>query len=498
MIVRAGRRRARPPPRSSSRGSRRRPRCRSSDRASGRRRGPRRTGTMRPRKNAWRGRAMGDLLAGRRVDQSTFKVHFAACASIGPHDGLLRARRINSHLRPQLDWRPDDARGARRRPRKVVARATGPSTGGSPGPSRRRSSGARSSPASRLPSERVARGGARRLAHDGRLGLRGAARGGSRREPAGKRHARARLAATRAGAAPAGGSRRAPSAATPSTAASSTARATRSSFSARTCRRRSCSRASSLRVDEKALRELTRGPGYLPMGLPALRAAIARHLTRVGRADDRGPGARDPRRAAGDRPGGRALPRARRRGRRGGPDVPRLDRHLHRPRRAPRWPCPSAATPRGWRACKELVTRTAPRLIYLMPTFQNPTGAVMPEACRRALARLSPRDAASRSSRTTRSRTCRSAASLRAPIAAFDAAAPGADHRLALEALLGRPAHRLDPRLRGAAGADHAAEDHGGPRRLARRPARRGAPARRGRARQDRRGGARCASGSTG
>jgi DNA-binding transcriptional MocR family regulator len=38
---------------------------------------------------------------------------------------------------------------------------------------------------------------------------------------------------------------------------------------------------------------------------------------------------------------------------------------------------------------KETVARAAPRLIYLMPTFQNPTGAVLPVAVRRALARLS-------------------------------------------------------------------------------------------------------------
>jgi DNA-binding transcriptional MocR family regulator len=38
---------------------------------------------------------------------------------------------------------------------------------------------------------------------------------------------------------------------------------------------------------------------------------------------------------------------------------------------------------------EDLVKRAVPRLIYLMPTFQNPTGVVMPEACRRALARLS-------------------------------------------------------------------------------------------------------------
>ena len=79
--------------------------------------------------------------------------------------------------------------------------------------------------------------------------------------------------------------------------------------------------------------ELSRGPGYLPMGLPALRAAIARHLTGWGCRHHRRPGHGDPRRAAGHRAGGRALPRARRHGRRGRSDVPRVDRHLHRPGR---------------------------------------------------------------------------------------------------------------------------------------------------------------------
>src|SRR5262249_10574695 len=35
-------------------------------------------------------------------------------------------------------------------------------------------------------------------------------------------------------------------------------------------------------IDEKSLRELSRGPGYLPMGLPALRQPIARHLASSG------------------------------------------------------------------------------------------------------------------------------------------------------------------------------------------------------------------------
>jgi DNA-binding transcriptional MocR family regulator len=37
---------------------------------------------------------------------------------------------------------------------------------------------------------------------------------------------------------------------------------------------------------------------------------------------------------------------------------------------------------------REIMARTAPRLVYLMPTFQNPTGARMPERQRRAVARL--------------------------------------------------------------------------------------------------------------
>jgi DNA-binding transcriptional MocR family regulator len=36
----------------------------------------------------------------------------------------------------------------------------------------------------------------------------------------------------------------------------------------------------------------------------------------------------------------------------------------------------------------QLLPRTSPRLVYLIPTFQNPTGGVMPEHRRRAVARL--------------------------------------------------------------------------------------------------------------
>lgn len=38
---------------------------------------------------------------------------------------------------------------------------------------------------------------------------------------------------------------------------------------------------------------------------------------------------------------------------------------------------------------KDRIAATAPRLIYLTPTYQNPTGAVMPSAARRAISKLS-------------------------------------------------------------------------------------------------------------
>ena len=55
------------------------------------------------------------------------------------------------------------------------------------------------------------------------------------------------------------------------------------------------------------------------------------------------------------------------------------------------------ATGRGRRAARR---RNAPvRLVYVVPTFHNPTGATMPEARRRELAGWPP-SSASRSSRT--------------------------------------------------------------------------------------------------
>ncbi len=74
-------------------------------------------------------------------------------------------------------------------------------------------------------------------------------------------------------------------------------------------------------------------------------------------------------------------------------------------------------------ALKGLVARTAPRLIYLMPTFHNPTGAVMPEACRRALARFA-REARVPILEDNTLADLSLSGKPPAPIAAFDAAAP--------------------------------------------------------------------------
>ena len=133
--------------------------------------------------------------------------------------------------------------------------------------------------------------------------------------------------------------------------------------------------------------ELAGGPGYLPLGYPPLRRAIASELTAQGLVtgeeeilvtggaqqaisllascyvtpgavvvveDPTFPGAIDAFRAAG----GRIL------------TVP--------VRRDGADPAVLAAT----------LSQGAARLVYLMPTFQNPTGAVMPQQARREVARL--------------------------------------------------------------------------------------------------------------
>jgi DNA-binding transcriptional MocR family regulator len=142
------------------------------------------------------------------------------------------------------------------------------------------------------------------------------------------------------------------------------------------------------RMDEKSLRELTKGPGYLPMGLPALRQAIARHLSASGlpTVEDQVLVTHGAQQAIGlaaallcDRGDAVLIEDPTYLG--------SIDIFTGRGARLVTVPVGGDA---AWVArLREAIVRAAPRLVYLMPTFQNPTGAVMPEAVRRSLARLS-------------------------------------------------------------------------------------------------------------
>jgi DNA-binding transcriptional MocR family regulator len=177
-----------------------------------------------------------------------------------------------------------------------------------------------------------------------------------------------------------------------------------------------------VRVDEKALRALTRGPGYLPMGLPALRAAIAKHLSGWGvpTTEEQVLVTHGAQQAIG-LAGALFLER-------GDGVVVEDPTYLGSIDIFTGLGARLQAVPVGGDAAwiarlKELVGRTAPRLIYLMPTFQNPTGAVMPEACRRALARLS-REMRIPILEDNTLADLSLGVRPPAPIAAFDAAAP--------------------------------------------------------------------------
>jgi DNA-binding transcriptional MocR family regulator len=142
------------------------------------------------------------------------------------------------------------------------------------------------------------------------------------------------------------------------------------------------------RVDESALRDLTRGPGYLPMGLPALRRAIARHMERWGlpTTEEQVLVTHGAQQAIG-LAGALFLER-------GDAVVVENPTYLGSIDIFSGLGARLATVPVGgdvaWLArLKEVVTGSSPRLLYLMPTYQNPTGGVLPEGARRALARLS-------------------------------------------------------------------------------------------------------------
>jgi DNA-binding transcriptional MocR family regulator len=142
------------------------------------------------------------------------------------------------------------------------------------------------------------------------------------------------------------------------------------------------------RIDEKALRDLARSPGYLPMGLPALRQAIAKHLTASGldTTEDQVLVTHGAQQAIG-LAGALLVERGETVVVEDPTYLGSIDIFAGQGARLVTVPVGGDS---AWVArLRETVARTSPRLVYLMPTFQNPTGAVMPEACRRAIARLS-------------------------------------------------------------------------------------------------------------
>ena len=135
------------------------------------------------------------------------------------------------------------------------------------------------------------------------------------------------------------------------------------------------------------LRELTEQPGYFPLGLPLLKRAIARFLTQAGLPTDDDQvlpttGAQQAislTAAAYLRPGDTVIVED--------PTyVGALDAFRNVGARVVSVPVgPDGVAPA---ALRDAIVRASARLVYLMPTFHNPTGAVMPETRRRDVARM--------------------------------------------------------------------------------------------------------------
>jgi DNA-binding transcriptional MocR family regulator len=143
-----------------------------------------------------------------------------------------------------------------------------------------------------------------------------------------------------------------------------------------------------LSFDAEVVEELLRGPGYVPMGLPELRRAVALRLTKSGvptSADEIliTSGAQQAialTAAALVAPGDGVVVE--------NPTyLGAID--ILTSRGARLLPVPVGKEGARVDAIREVIRRASPRLLYLMPTFQNPTGALMPEKERRIVARLS-------------------------------------------------------------------------------------------------------------
>ena len=145
--------------------------------------------------------------------------------------------------------------------------------------------------------------------------------------------------------------------------------------------------ASAMSGFQEQMHELTRVPGYFPLGLPALRTAVAQFLTRAGlpTRDDQlliTTGAQQ------------AISLSATAFLQAGDTVVvedptyigAIDAFRSVGARVVSVPVgPDGVSPA---ALRDAVVRTQARLVYVMPTYQNPTGAVMPETRRRDVARM--------------------------------------------------------------------------------------------------------------
>lgn len=140
-------------------------------------------------------------------------------------------------------------------------------------------------------------------------------------------------------------------------------------------------------VDRAALAELAKGPGYMPMGLPALRRAIAAHVAGWGLPSSE---AQVLVSNGAQQAIGLAASLFLERGDAVVVESPTylgaID--IFSAQGARLVPVPAGAAGVGVEALRDALVRAKPRLVYLMPTFQNPTGSVLPERDRRRVARL--------------------------------------------------------------------------------------------------------------
>ena len=193
------------------------------------------------------------------------------------------------------------------------------------------------------------------------------------------------------------------------------------------------------------------GHGYDLLGLPALRAAIADRYTARGLPTTPDQVLVTVGRPAGDRAGRRRAGRAGRPGAGRAPDLPQRARRDHAPRRAAACRCRWGRDPDGTGAWDlDLLTAAvrdaAPRLAYLIPDHQNPTGAVLDAAGRERLVELARRTGTPLLvDETLAELTLR-----RHPAGARGrprrGRLPAGDHRrVGQQGVLGRAARRLDP-----------------------------------------------------